>query len=276
MARKTIGSMMRGNIYAFIYGQEGVGKTRLAMSLSKVKGGLDVGYITAESSGPTSLISAGFSPDIACELLPPSGGDPFPPAVEAIKSFARDPKIHTIVVDGCTVICGRAVDHYGNGEGEKALGWEGWQAVLTGFRAIEVECEKASRAGKNVILTAWENEPKTADTMDGADIVEKGRPLLQGKAKTWLPGNCDIVARLTASFIPIPGSKSKEMQYKGTLQVHATEEWLAKTRWNLPQKCPANLQWILDRVEEQKKAASSGDQPKEKAPKGVALKVVKK
>lgn len=264
MARTTIGKMMRGNIYAFVYGREGVGKTNLITTVLTDPQGLDLGIVTAESSGPTSLVNRGYSPDIACELLPPSGEDPFPVAVAAIQSFTKDPKIKSILVDGTTVICGRAVDHFGNGDGEKALGWEGWAAVLNGFRQIEAACEKASRAGKNVVITAWENPPKVTDNGMGAgsQVAEIGRPLLQGKASTWLPGNCDIVARLTSRYTKNAVGGKTVMEYKGTLQVHATDEWLAKTRWALPEKCPADLKWILSQINGQQKAANpTGPKP---------------
>lgn len=238
--------MLRNRIYAFVYGAEGSGKTRLAMSLANPDG-YGVSYITPESSGPTSLISAGYPKDIPVEVLPPSGEDPFEPCIAAIEDFAADKSITTICIDGCTVICGRAVDHLSGGEGEKALGWDGWGQVLNGFRQIEAACERANRAGKSIILTAWENPPQYEDTMGGRVLKDggEGRPLLQGKAATWLPGNCDIVARITSTFKTVNVNGKAERKFQAQLQVNRRNDWLAKSRWPLPDPCPANLKEIL-------------------------------
>lgn len=245
--RTNIGALARNNIYAFIYGAEGTGKTLLPMTLADERG-YGVAFITADMSGPTSLLSMGYPRDIPVEVLPPGGEDPFDAAIAAIQSFANDKTIRVICLDGATVMCGRAVDHYSDGQGEKALGWEGWGQILNGFRQVEGALDRATRAGKSVVITAWEAEPTYEDTMAGKTLKDEGRPLLQGRAKTWLPGNCDIVARLTSTFKTVSVGGKAEKKFSATLQVNRGRDWLAKTRWKLPDPCPADLKWILSQV----------------------------
>jgi len=251
MARMKLGAMLRKNIYAFVYGREGVGKTNLIMSLAHKSDGSDIAIITPESSGPTSILSRGFSGDIAVELLPPSGHDPFEPCIKAIESFTRDPSISGICVDGLTVMCGRGIDFLSDGQGEKAMGYDGWGQLLNGFRMVEAAAEKASRAGKSVLFTAWENPPQYEDTMGGQSVKALGRPLLQGKAQTWMPGNCDVVARMTSKFTKEVVNGKAMPVFKASLQVNANAEWFAKTRWLLPDPCPADLKYILQQVQSQ-------------------------
>lgn len=264
--------MLRNVIYAFVYGREGAGKTRLAMTLAKDKNDIGIGYVTAESSGVTSLVTAGFNRKIPVEVLPPAGEDPFPHAVAALESFRKDPSIHTVVLDGCTVICGRAVDHLDD-DGDGKIDWDSWSTILAGFRHIEAVCEKITRGDKakgippkSVIMTAWEKaatyEPHPFQR--GVQVLkDSGRPLLQGQAQTWLPGNVDIIARITSGMKKVEvaktldnGKKIKVFKEKFTseLQVKPTDEWLAKTRWDeLPNPCPADLRLILDMVNGKKK-----------------------
>lgn len=243
--------MVKDRIYAFIYGAEGVGKTSLVMTLSKMEGGLDVAFITAEPSGPTSVISLGYSPDIPCVILP-EGEEPFDPAIEALEMFAADKSVRAICLDGITVMCGLAVTVLSDGAGEKALGWEGWGQVLNGFRRVEMAAEKAVRAGKSVVLTAWENPPTYEPAAFGdPQLKEEGRPMLQGKAKFWVPGKCDIVGRMTSTFKTVNVGGKAEKKFAGTLQVRRGNDYLAKTRWKLPDPCPADLQKILDLVQGQ-------------------------
>ena len=256
--RTTIDKLMRNNIYLFCYGAEGVGKTLLAMTLADAKG-RGVAYITADPSGPTSVRNRGYPGDIPVELLPGEGEDPFGIAVSAINTFARDPSIHCICVDGLSVICGRAVDFLSGGEGEKALGFDGWGQVLKGFRDIEGACDGATRKGKSIILTAWEIEPEYRDlpkALGGGRTMEKeGHPYLQGKAQIWMPGNCDIVARMTSRFVTVKGNDGKAARrFQGSLHVNregAAQDWKVKSRWSLPSPCPADLRWILDKVKNQ-------------------------
>lgn len=271
MPRTTISQLMRDNIYVVVYGPEGSGKTLLAMTLADANG-YGVGYITADQSGPTSIVSMGYPSDIPVHLLPDEEHDPFPAAVAAIEDFMKDPKIHAICLDGVTVICGRAVSHFTNGEGEKAMGWDGWGYVLNGFKQIEQACDRATRKGKSVIITGWESAPEYEETLGGRALKSQGCMWLQGKAKAWLPGNADIVARMTSSFKSVKDEKTGKAvkTFTPVLQVNASEEWRAKTRWKLPDPCPANLQTILAMVRGQSESA--------KRPAGLTknLKVVKK
>jgi len=267
MALTTIGKLPRGQIYAFIFGAEGVGKTTLAMSLADANG-RGVAFVTSDQSGPTSLLTQGFPSDIPVDVLPGSGIDPFPATIRAIQSFANDKSIHCISLDNVTTLCGRAVDYLSNGEGEKAMGWDGWGQLLAGFRQIESACDRATRAGKSVIITAWEAPPTYEDTLGGRVLKEEGRGDLQGKAKRWVPGNCDIIARMTCRFVTesIPGGKSRRV-FKGQLHTQRYGEaadYAVKSRWNIPSPCPADLRWILNEVKKQGSNSSSNPVPRSK------------
>lgn len=251
MKRISASSLLRSVVYAFVYGETGTGKTRLACSLSQDKG-KDVGYITPVASNLTSVVTAGFDPPVY--ELPGQGGDPFEPCMDAIADFTRDKSIRIICLDDVSVMSGRAVDYLSKGEGEKALGFQGWQEMLAAFRRIEGLAEAATRAGKSFVYTAWASPPEYEDTLAGKQVKHKGRPYLQGKAGMWLPGNTDLLARMTSKFVKVKGADGKvRSDFRAELHLHATDEWLAKTRWNfLPSPYPADLKKMLADV----KAAS--------------------
>lgn len=261
MGKTTLGGLVKERLYAFIYGAEGTGKTRLGMSLAGPKGE-GLGIITAEEGGPTSLLSAGASLDLPIYLLPPAGEDPFPHVKQAITELTRDPKVRIIMLDGCTSISGRAIEFLSSGEGEKALGFPGWQEILANFRQIEGLAEKAVRAGKSFIFTSWEREPDYEDTLGGKVLKSEGGPLLAGQAKTWLPGNVDILARMTSKFVQVkdPNTGKLVKQWQGQLQLHRDGAWKAKSRWALPSPYPADLRKMLADVRGQAPAAPA--QPK--------------
>lgn len=240
---KTIADVMHDRVYAFIYGAEGSGKTRLAMTMSRVEGGTDVAYITGDYAGPTAVVSAGYSEKIPVWLLPDHRQPPFKSVLQGIHTFTADPKIKVIVLDACTTISANAMMHYGLAQGKK-LEHDDWAKVMAGFLKIENAAYLAVLAGKSFIYTAWEKEPTIVNTAGGEDTVV-GRPWIHGQGKTWLPGKCDIIGRLTSST-------SKSGEWKGRLQVHSSDEWLAKTRWNLPFHCPPDLGKILQMVRKQK------------------------
>jgi hypothetical protein len=215
------------------------------MSLS-TNNGKDVAYVTAEEAGLTSLVSAGYSGDIRYELVGTPGEDPFEPAVNAVSAFARAKDVNVICLDGASVICGRAVTYLTGGE-DKA-DWETWRQVLSGFVRIEEALDKASRLGKSVVVTAWEQPPVYEDSLAGRTLKEAGSPWIQGKGKIWLPGNADIIGHLTSKMEKKPDPKTKKMveKWSSKLQVHPSEEWVAKTRLPLPMYAPANLRTILE------------------------------
>lgn len=243
--------MRRKALYVMVYGVEGSGKTCLAMTLAdKDKKG--VGYITHESSGPTSLVSIGYPADTPVELLTP-GIDPFPETYKALREMAKDPTIQTICLDNVTAICGNAVMFYSDGEGDKQMGYDGWGYVKAGFMGISAECDKITRAGKSVVITAWEREPSYENTKGGQVLKDVGRPQLQGDAKHWVPGNADLIARISSKFVSEidPVTKKNKKTFKSSLQVHASGLFLAKTRWALPNPCPADLKFILKEISKQ-------------------------
>ncbi|UOF77424.1 AAA domain [Caudoviricetes sp.] len=260
--RVTAKSLIRNNIYAFVYGDTGSGKTRLPTTLAAQKDASDVAYITPVAQGLVSLVTAGFDPPVT--ELPGQNEDPFEPCMDAIADYTRDKSIRVIVLDEVSVMSGRAVDFLSNGEGEKAMGFEGWQAMLANFRRIEGLAEAATRAGKSFIYTSWSAAPSMESTLAGISIKEKGRPYLQGKAQMWLPGNTDLLARITSAFVTErdPATNKAVKKFKAELQLHASEEYLAKTRWAfLPSPHPANLKLMLNTVRA-KFADTSQPQPK--------------
>lgn len=270
--RTTVGDLVTGNIYAFVYGAEGVGKTLLPMTLAN-NDGLGVAYITAEKSGPTSLISAGYPGNLPVEVLP-DNEEPFDTAVAALNDFASDKSIHCICLDGLSVMSGAAIDFLSDSKGEKALGYDGWAAILSGFRRVEAACNRAFRQGKSVVLTAWEAPPTYEDTLGGQALKEEGRPWLQGKAKYWMPGKCDIVARMTSTFRTVAVNGKATKQFEGKLHLKRGAGWVAKSRWDLPDPCPADLQWILSEVKKQAAAVKQMDvKQSSKAVKDVAVAV---
>lgn len=259
---QTVADILGKTLYAFIYGVTGCGKTMLPMTLSRADGGSDVGIITAEQNGPTSLATRGYL-KAKVEVLPGAGNDPFAPTLNALSVFRKDKTVTTVVVDGLTVISGRAIEFLSDGEGEKALGFEGWQQMLAHFRQMEGVCEQLTRLGKNVILTAWEEEPHYEDTMGGRSLAQKGRPLLQGKAKTWLPGNVDVIARMTSRY----KREGKGLKWEGRLDLKPTGDWLGKTRWDfLPSPHPPDLKLMLDTVRKYRPVAPKIPAPMGKKP----------
>lgn len=255
MILKTAGDLMNGKIYAMVYGKEGAGKTMLAMTTSRRDDGKDVAFITGDYTGATSVVSAGYSPDIPVVILPGHRENPFKAAVKAINYFAKLESVRTIVLDGCTTISAGAMMHYGLSEGRK-LEFDDWNKVLAGFHKIEGAAYEAVLGGKSFLYTAWEKEPREIETAGGTD-TEMGRPWIHGQGKTWLPGKCDMICRITSSSNP-------KGEWKGKLLTTATDEWLAKTRWKVPMYCPADLGAILRMVRDQKKAATGKAEKKSK------------
>jgi hypothetical protein len=217
----------------FIYGIEGSGKTRAAMTI-KPEAPEGVAYITPESGGPTSLLSAGYPSSIQIELLENDGNDPFEKVIRSLQAFGNDPKIHTICVDGCTGICGKAIDHFSNGRGEKAMGYDGWGYMLNGWRQVEAAAEKLFRKGKNIIYTAWEMPPTYSDSFGTKVLDHVGRPYIMGKGQLWLPGNVDIIARITSTFVSEKDPTSGKMvkKFKSTLNLPSSaRKTLPPGRW---------------------------------------------
>jgi len=254
--RKKIGELKRGNLYVMVYGNEGCGKTLLAMSLSEDYGktdkaqhlrGLDVAYITADSGGPTSVISAGYSPNIPCEVLD-GKADPFPGAIRAVRDFTADKSIRVLCLDNVTGLAGAFVRFFTDGGTDKDMGYEGWGELLSKFRNLEAECEAATRAGKSVIYTAWPKDPTYREVAGTSVLDQQGRAMIPGQGQRWLPGNCDVVARMTSRFKKMDvGGKAKQV-FSAELHLFASEEWHAKTRWPLPNPFPADLRKMLDAV----------------------------
>jgi len=255
--RTTVSKLVRQTIYAVVYGATGVGKTLLPMSLADAAG-RGVSFVTADQSGLTSVLTQGYPGDIPVEILPAAGEDPFPMAVAAIESFTRDSTIKVICVDGATTICMRAVDFHSGGEGEKALGYDGWGMIFNGFRLIEAACDKATRANKSVVITALETPPEYEDikTLAGRvkTLTKEGTLFVQGKGRVWVPSQADIFGRMTGKFVSKNVNGKVERKYKAELWVNregALVDWDVRSRWKLPSPCPADLRWILDHVKTQ-------------------------
>src|SRR6266542_1722705 len=104
--KTTAGKLLKNNVYAYIFGALGSGKTMLPLTLSD-KNGLDVGYVTAEPNGLTSIVTAGYDPNTPVEDI--GQGDPFEPGLAALEAFRRDKTIKVICVDGLSVMCANAV-----------------------------------------------------------------------------------------------------------------------------------------------------------------------
>lgn len=255
--RTSVGKLIRNAIYAFVYGDEGVGKTLLPMTLADASGH-GVAYVTAEHGGPTSLKSAGYPSDVPVELIGP-GEDPFAVAIAGIESFSRDKTIRVVCLDGITKLFGRAIDLYSGGEGEKALGFEGWQHILAEARKMEAACDKLIHQGKSVVMTAWARPPEYTENAfgGGAALKELGRPFIQGSARFWIPGSCDIVARMTSKVSKTMQNGKPVTQWKGELQVQNRNDYIGKTRWKLPDPCPADLKWILNNITNEQPVGST-------------------
>lgn len=247
---KTVAQCMNAALYAMVYGDEGTGKTRMITTLSERQDMADIGIITADESGPTSLAEiGGLSAKVW--LLPGPNQDPFLPAITGIKTLRQDKTVKTIGLDACTVLSANAIQFLSGGAGGKALGFDGWQKILSGFLKIEAEAQKCVREGKNFIYTAWAADPTYVDTVGGRDLESPGRPWIHGQGKKWLPGKTDLIARLTSHH-------KRDGTWVGNLQVRSTEEWLAKTRWKLPDPVPCNLRQILKLVRSRRELATKG------------------
>lgn len=251
----TAGALVRGNIYAFIYGPEGVGKTRLPLSLDP--SGESCGWVTAEPTGPTTI--AAYNPNARVKFI--SGEDQIPSAATAVQQLVTEGK-KIICVDGLHVLCGNTIDQISEGEGEKALGFVGWQTILAQFRRLEVVCNKAVASGRSVIYTAIEAEPQyEADAFDASSRVRTayGRPFLQGKSQKWMPAQCDIVARMTSRVKTVvdPVTKKTKKQWLGEFTLDMSGDFVCKTRWQLPSPYPADLGRMLKDVRQAKAGMES-------------------
>jgi hypothetical protein len=266
--RKKIGDTIgKRKIYALQYGPEGQGKTTSIMTLSKdwganfnldrSKRGLDVAFITAEERGPTAVRSkdidgVGFSDNIVMEVLSDKDYDlMFKEAVDALNAFSAMPNITVIGLDGLTAMCMRFVNLFTDGGTDQDMGWGGWGALLGKLRALEAAAEAAYRRGKSVIMTGHELPPQYEETQGGTLLKEPGRLWVPGKGKLWVPANVDISGRITSHFkkVPDPRHKGKMInKWIGQMQVHASAEWVCKTRWSLPNPAPANWGEILKLV----------------------------
>ncbi len=253
--RTTSDKTLRKKVYAFVYGPTGSGKTRLAMTMSQKQRGEDVAFVTAEESGTTSLATAGFTRCPVEVLSPTDDWDGIVQCgVDTIDEWAQSKDINAICLDGVSAICGYAVDVLSDGAGEKELGWDGWAQVLNGFRQLELAMNRASHAGKSCIITAWEEPATYEETVGGTSVKTPARPLLQGKAKVWLPGKADIIARMSSKHVTVTENGKAKKKWKGFLHCHGTDEYMAKTRWTLPDPVPADLAEILALVHGQRNA----------------------
>jgi len=250
-------------LYGYVYGETGAGKTTLLATLCPDKTGL--GIVSAEKGGPQVLLSLGFKGKMVFLINEPaskdSNFDPFERAIQGVHTFAARSDITAIGVDGLTLLAGMAINHWSSDGTEKGMGYDGWGAVLGGYRRLEAACRYAFEARKkSVVSTAWEVGPVEAeDPFTKAPYIKaQGRHYIYGKGQIWSPGPCDFLARLTSKFVKEGG---KEV-WKGQLQVRQSAEWLAKTRFkNLPNPCPADFQKILDLV-------SKESSPSDKVPPG--------
>lgn len=264
----TARKLMIKVVYLFLYGPTGCGKTCLALTLDPD----GTAYITAETRGPTSAVNMMEDKDpnwngdfIVCVV--PSKGDPFKAILAYLEQLRRNPKVTVVVLDGLSGICDRAVDHAETVIGEGTMTWQEWGWVLKGFKRIERACERIVRGDKDagippksVIMTAWEKEPKReADPFDPKEqnVVEPARPWLQGEAKNWLPGNCDILGRMRGYKKSVQVKVKKDgkvrlvtkRKFVAEIYAYPSEDFIAKTRWTmLPDPCPADLKLILGMV----------------------------
>lgn len=249
MKLTTAGALLKGVIYAFIYGETGVGKSRLSLTLSPDGKGAGCAWVTPEPGEAHSI--AQVAPDAKVALL--EDANPVAEAITAVKILRKDPSIKVITVDGLSVMCGQLVNHLSDGEGEKALGFEGWQEVLAQFRQLEICCnDTVKKFNRSIIFTAWEAAPQYEDTMGGQALRDggEGRPLLQGKAKQWMPGQCDIIARMTSKMVLVKDETTGKSvkRFRGFLHLDRSGDWLCKTRWALPSPYPADLGKLLREV----------------------------
>lgn len=258
MKLTTAGALLKGTIYAFIYGETGVGKTRLSLTLSADGKGAGCAWVTPEPGEAHSV--AQVAPNAKVALL--EDPNPVLEAITAVKILRKDPEVRIITVDGLSVMCGQLVNHLSDGEGEKALGYEGWQEVLATFRQLEICCnETVKKFNRSIIFTAWEAQPQYEDTMGGQALKDggEGRPFLQGKARQWMPGQCDIIARMTSKIVleKDPDTKKTRKVFKGFLHLDRSGDWICKTRWALPSPYPADLGRMLREVRGLKKKLQS-------------------
>lgn len=248
MKLTTAGALLKGTIYAFVYGQSGVGKTRLALSLTPEHSGVGAAWVTPEPGEAHSV--AQVAPNAKVALL--DQPDPVAEATSAVVQLRQDKTLKVITVDGLSVMCGQLINYLSDGDGEKSLGFEGWQEVLASFRKLEIACNDAvKKFDKSIIFTAWEAEPIYEDTMGGQALKDsgEGRPLLQGRAKQWMPGQCDIIARMTSKMVTETVDGKSVKRWKGQLHIDRSGDWICKSRWQLPSPYPADLGRMLREVQ---------------------------
>jgi hypothetical protein len=257
MKMTTASALLKGTIYAFVYGDSGVGKSRLALTLTPEGKGVGAAWVTSEPGEAHSV--AQVAPHAIVALL--DTGNPVEEAISAVTQLRQRKEIKVITVDGLSVMCGQLINYLSDGAGEKSLGFEGWQEVLATFRSLEIAANDAvKKFDKSVIFTAWESEPVYEDTMGGQALKDggEGRPYLQGKAKKWMPGQCDIIARMTSKLITEKNAEGKMVKsFKGQLHLDRSGDWLCKSRWKLPSPYPADLGRMLREVQGVKKALQS-------------------
>jgi hypothetical protein len=249
MKLTTAGALLKGVIYAFVYGETGVGKSRLALTLTPEGKGEGAAWVTPEPGEAHSI--AQVAPNARVALL--DSQNPVEEAASAVRQLRQDKTVTVITVDGLSVMCGQLVNYLSDGEGEKALGFEGWQEVLANFRTLEMTCnDTVKKYGKSIIFTAWEAQPTYEDTMGGQALKDggEGRPFLQGKAKQWMPGQCDIIARMTSKMVTVKNEQTGKLEkkWKGLLHLDRSGDWICKSRWALPSPYPANLGKMLAEV----------------------------
>lgn len=256
MKLTTAGALLKGTIYAFIYGQSGVGKTRLALSMfpNIADAEHQAAWITPEPGEAHSV--AQLLPGAKVGLL--ESTNPVAEARSGVIQLRQDKNLKVITVDGLSIMCGQLINYLSDGEGEKALGFDGWQEVLAEFRQLEIACnDTVKKYNKSVIFTAWEAAPQYDETMGGRALKDdgEGRPLLQGRAKQWMPGQCDIIARMTSKVVTEKNEETGKVvkRWRGQLHLDRSGDWICKTRWQLPTPYPADLGKMLAEVKGIKK-----------------------
>ena len=213
-----------------------------------------------------------MSPDLrhATAFVKPLLGKDEEVVLKALRTMGSDPSINTVLLDGMTVLSGHIISHITGGGTEKQMGFDGWGQMLGGLRAVSFACEQLKKQGKNLVMTAWEAPPEYEDTMAGQQLKASGRPYLLGKAKFWLPGGCDIVARMTSKMVNAKGADGKFTKtWKGELHFDRDGIWLAKSRWPLPSPFPADFAKLLASVKGAAASMSSATPVAKTGPKPV-------
>jgi hypothetical protein len=277
MSKRTLQQLQSAALYLFIYAHQKQGKSVLPLTLSKHWGktdippeqrGSDVAYVTCEPHGPLSCIRMGYKgvevdvPDALAQLPKAQAQnntkvkEMTTQIVNAIGSYAMNPNIRVIVVDGLYTYAAKYVSSRSKDGTDKGMGFDGWGELKAGMHDIENACVKAVEKGKHVVMTSWCREPvykeeKTLAGTGGATLQEPGRPLLPGEAKDWMPGQCDAVLRLN-SFMK-KGTEGGKVVHKfhGELQINPTEEYIAGNRWHMPElTVPADLRIFAKAMQE--------------------------